>query len=511
VLLGGGIAAAQLLPTLEFITHSLRAGLSYQAVSAGLPLPEFVSIIYPGFFGGSPLYVGIASLALIGLALVLGRPRYQIFFWTALGTASLLLAFGGNTFLYPLFYLLAPGFESVRQQERVLLLFSFSAAVLAGYGAMSLAGPLTKPGRQSYARFERRLRLIAGGALGLTIFLIYGATAATARGDEVNLFFGVLRHHLFGLVILGGMLLLLACRPRRWLRRPWGMGLVALWLGFNLFSVNWQYNLEKPAGGAPFTPDGITRFLQTHLSDSPGRIASAGLLPGGHSAAAVYDLEDTTGNTPLQIARVALFSEQMPAWRFWQLLNVHYVIDTRDIADAGLTLVFMEGERKVFAVGDPFPAAWFVSEVEVIGPDEQAITRLAADDFDLRRAAVLPAPLVEPPGAAGDSAVTGLALSPHHVQATVRVSDRQLLIFSQIYYPGWHALIDGRPAELLRVNLIQQGVIVPAGTRRVELFFSPASFWLGAGISTTVIFASLVILGWNSRRLLSGRTVRRTG
>ena len=68
ILLGASIAAAQLLPSLEFITRSLRTELSYQAVSAGLPLNEFISILYPGFFGGSPEYVGIASLVLIGLA-----------------------------------------------------------------------------------------------------------------------------------------------------------------------------------------------------------------------------------------------------------------------------------------------------------------------------------------------------------------------------------------------------------------------------------------------------------
>jgi hypothetical protein len=514
VVLGTAIAAAQLLPTREFIAHSLRADLSYQAVSAGLPLNEFISILYPGFFGGSPEYVGIVSLVLIALALVLGLNRKypkgtmskienrkfpDVFFWAGAVLVSLLLAFGGHTFLYPLFYLLTPGFEAVRQQERAFLVYSFSAAVLAGYGAMILTGSLPKPAQVTYTRFERRLRWIAVVALALTAFFIYGSAVSTARGDEVNLFYGVLWHHLFGLMILGGMLLLLMLRSRRWLRRPWGMSLVALWLAFNLFSVNWRFNLEKPADSPPFTPNGVIQFLQANLpifqpSNAPTRIASGGLLPGGNSAASVYQLPDLTGNTPLQLATVESFMRQMPSWRLWQLMNVRYVVDNRNIADAGLKLVFEEGELKIFEVGDPFPYAWFVGGVEVMADDNQAIARLASDEFDLRRMAVVSAPLELPASDPTPSTVTLVSLTPTHLAADVNTADRQFLVFSQIYYPGWQASIDNQPVELVQTNVIQSGVIVPSGKHRVELTFNPRSFWLGAIISGVALLICLVLL-----------------
>jgi hypothetical protein len=114
LLLGFALAAAQLLPTLEFIAHSPRADLNYEAVSFGLPIHELVSLIYPGYFGGSPAYVGILPMILIGLALFLGRPRGEVAFWGVAGLLALLLALGDNTFLYPLFYLVAPGFDAVR-------------------------------------------------------------------------------------------------------------------------------------------------------------------------------------------------------------------------------------------------------------------------------------------------------------------------------------------------------------------------------------------------------------
>ncbi len=526
--LGAALAAAQLLPTLEFIGRSLRADLSYQAVSAGLPLNEFVSILYPGFLGGSPEYVGIVTLVLIALALAVmpKSPRLapsqskEVFFWVGAGVVSLVLAFGGNTFLYPLFYLLMPGFESVRQQERVYLVYSFSAAVLAGYGALVLASPLPRLARRTYNRLEYRLRQAVLLAAGLTAFFIYGSGVSTARGDEVNLFYGVLWHHLFGLIILGGVLLLLALRTRRWLRRPWGMGLLALWLAFNLFTVNWRFNLEKPASPAPFIPTGVTTFLQTNLakgtqtgatfapkapygqpSNLPTRIVSGGLLPGGNSAASVYNLQDLTGNTPLQLAAVDRFLRQMPAWRAWQLLSVQYVVERRNIADAGLSLVYEEGEDKVFKLGDPFGRAWFVGQTEAIPDEEPALARLAGAEFDLRRSALVSRPL--PLSLDADTSSAGLTVTawqPNYVQIKTQTTGQHLLVVSQIYDPGWQAALDGQTVALWQVNTILQGVLIPPGAHTLELRYSPPMFWLGVVISTLALLLCLGALLWTTKK-----------
>jgi hypothetical protein len=461
-------------------------------------LNELISILYPGFLGGSPEYVGIVTLVLIALALVLGRSRRDIIFWVGAGLISLILAFGGNTFLYPFFYLLAPGFEAVRQQERAFLIYSFSAAVLAGYGAIALTGPLSKFNRRRYVRFERGLCLVGAIALGLTAFFIYGSVASTARGDEVNLFFGVLRHHLFALLMLAGMLVWLVLRKRRWLRRTWGMGLIILWLAFNLFTVNWRFNLEQ-RDSEPFELSGAVQFLQTDLAStasslSPGRVVSGGLLPGGNSAASVYNLQDLTGNTPLQLAAVDTFFRQMPAWRMWQLMNVRYVVDNRAIAGDGLPLVLTEDELKIFEMGDPFPRAWLVSHVETIPDDGQAIARLGDDGFDLRWSAIVADPLPVSLSEASLSTVSIVELKPAYFKADVVASGPHLLVLSQIYYPGWYAKIDGQPATLMRVNVIQQGVLVPAGQHTVELSFMPASFWWGRIISIIGILIGMGIM-----------------
>ena len=482
ILLGTSIAAIQLLPTLEFIGLSLRADLSYEAVSAGLPLTELVSILYPGFLGGSPEYVGIAPLVLIAVALLLARSCGEVYFWTGMGLVSLLLSFGGNLFVYPLFYLLAPGFEAVRQQERVFLIYSFSAAILAGFGAAVLVGSLPKVGRVVLIHFEQRLRQMGLVAVILTAFYIYGSTAATARGDEVNLFFGVLRHHIFGLLILGGMLLLLKLRSRRWLRRPWGMALMVLLVAYNLFTVNWRFNLQPPQTSAPFAPNSTTQFLREHL-DPLGRVASGGLLPGGNSAASVHNLQDLTGNTPLQLASVDNFLRQMPAWRMWQLMNVRYVIDERDIGDGGLTIAFEGDKLKTYQMGDPFEQAWLVDQIEIRTNLTSTIERLAADEFDLHRTAIVPEPLNIISNDNTTHPVEIINFSPNALSLRTETSTPQLLVVSQIYYPGWQATVDDQPVELLLVNGVLQGVVVPAGMHVVHLEFWPQTFILGVLVS----------------------------
>jgi len=488
LILGCGIALPQLWSTAELISHSLRANLSYDDVSAGLPLNEAIAILYPGFFGGSAQYVGWAPLVLIIVVWVLHGQRPIIIFWSVIAGISLILAFGKNSFLYSLFYLFVPGFEAVRQQNRAFLLFSFSLAMLAGYGAIILTSPMKHTIRVRYSRFLVRFQHVTLIALIGTVLLIYGSTQATALNQEVNLFYGLLWHHLLGLIMLGGMGILLLFRQQRWLRQTWGMMLLASWLIFNLFTINWQYNLEEP--NRPFKQTDSVQFLQYQAHQQ--RISSAGFLSGGHSAAAVYGLQDLTGNTPLQLARMHQFMETMQSWRMWQLLNVRYIIDSRDLSSKGLALQFSEENLKIYEILDPFPRAWFVEMVEVISDDSLAINRLSEDAFNLRRQAVV------------DTALP-ISLEKHtatihqieqvnstYLQLNVSAEGSSLLILSQTYYPGWQAYLNNQPVPLYRVNVVQQGVIIPAGYHEVELRFEPSSFWWG---SIGTIVALLICVG----------------
>jgi hypothetical protein len=495
VVVGLGLAAVQLLPTLEFIRLSPRAALSYDEVARGLPLPEIAALVFPGYLGGSPQYLGILPLVLIAAALVCGRPRRAIAFWAALGGVAFLLALGGNTFLYPLFYVLLPGFGAVRDQERAFLLFAFAGALLAAYGALVLVRPLPRAERRLLAVLERWLSRFMLAGLIVTALFLYGWMDSLARGADVNVFAGVLRHHVFALFMFAGGLAWLSLRKRRLSRKSWAMALAVALVALNLFTINWRYNLEDPGQKGHFPETGAISFLKAQEAayGQPFRIASAGLLPGGAGAAAVYALQDTSGNSPLHLASYESFSERVSEWRRWQLLNVHYVLDERDLDGPGLERVHQDGEVRVYRVLDPFPRAWVVGEAEVEADDAAALARLDADDFDLRREALLaqdpPLPLSGPLDGAS-ARVVGFA--PTYLALEVETPANGLLLLSEVYYPGWQARVDGSDAPVLRADFLLRAVPVPQGQHRVELFFAPVSLPVGGAISGLVLAGLLV-------------------
>jgi Bacterial membrane protein YfhO len=471
LLLGVALAAVQLGPTLAFIAHSTRAGLDYQAVSWGFPLVELTHLLYPGYFGGSPQYVGVLPPILAVAALFVRRARREVVFWVVFAVVALLLALGGHTFFYNLAYLLAPGFAAVRDQQRIIFLFSFAVSVLAGYGGLVLVQPLERPARRGFRRFVRGLVWVGIAFTALTAVWYLGYLQGLQQAVEVNLFEGVLRHHAFLLLILGGSAALFALRLTGKAKRPSLMTLALALIWLNLFTVNWQFNLADPVAGGPYPQTGLVSFLK----GQPGtfRISSAGLLPGGSSAGVVYELEDITGNTPLRLEAFQQFEEQVGSWRRWQLLNVEYVLSRDDIAGPGLEQVYEEAGVKAYRVGDPLPRAWVVYRT-TIADDGQAFDLLNAEDFDPRAIAVLPPDRGQPPTLASDqvgSAAQVVQAEPGRLVLDVSSSAEGMLVISQPFYPGWQAKVDGERVLLHRVDYLLQGVPLGPGSHRVELSY----------------------------------------
>ena len=468
---GAALAAVQLVPTLQFIARSTRSALDYEAVSWGFPLAEMVHLLYPGYFGGSPQYVGILPPVLAAAALFLRRARRQVLFWVGLGLVALLLAFGRHTFSYSFAYLFAPGFGSVRDQERIIYLFSFAVSILSGYGALVLVQPLAGPVRNGFQRFVRRLAWVGAAFLALTALWYFGYLQGLQQGVDVNQFEGLLRHHVLLLLILGGAIALFALRMTGKLRRGWLMALALGLIWLNLFSVSWQFNLAEPSASGPFPETGVIAFLKAQQDTF--RISSAGLLPGGSSSGIVYELEDITGNTPLRLERFERFEEEVGSWRRWQLLNVAYVLSERDLDGPGLERVYEEGEVKVYRVGDPLPRAWVAYDVQTAS-DEDALALLNSETFHPLQKAVLaagalPANLPQEGGLADPAQV--IESRPGRLLLDVASRGDGLLVISQPYYPGWRASVDGEPVPIYRADYLLQAIQVEAGNHRVELSY----------------------------------------
>jgi hypothetical protein len=469
LVVGAALATIQLVPTLEFIVRSTRAGLGYDSVSWGFPLAEVTHLLYPGYFGGSPQYVGILPMVLVIAAVFAKQLKRQVIFWFAVGATAFLLAFGGHTFLYSVVYLLAPGFSAVRNQERIIYLFGFSVSILAGIGALTLVQPLPREARRSFRSFVRGLDWATVAFTGLTALWYLGFLQGVQQDVEINMFEGVLRHHTQILLVLGGSTLLFHLRLAGRSQRRWLMVMALVLVGLNLFTINWRFNLAEPASSGAFPENSIVSYLKGE--PAPFRISSAGLLPGGASAGIVYELEDTTGNTPLRLDSFQEFEDHVGDWRRWQLLNVGYVLARRDLEGPALDKVHEEGKVKVYRVADPLPRAWVVHDT-VQMPDGQALAYLDGDEFDPLVTGILPPESEVPVIASGDalgSSVAVLEARPGRLVLEVSSSDNGLLVVSQPDYPGWSATVAGKSATIHRVDYLLQGVEVSGGEHRVEL------------------------------------------
>ncbi len=496
-----GSAAVQWLPTAEFIGLSSRRAATYTFASTGLSWHELSVLLLPNFFGGSPLYAGVIALTLAGWGLLATHHGRERWFWGILALLALLLALGGNSFLYSLFYLGVPGFAQVRDQERALALFALAVAMLAGLGAQSLLGPLPGWSQRRLRLFHRwlgRVWLLALLPAGF-LYILRARALAGGGGGDAGILEAFLDRYVFLLVIVAlAWGLLLAIRRQRNSRLM--VAALTLVLLFELFTVNWHYNIGAKTAQNVFPPSAATAWLQSHASD--GRIASAGKLPAGDNAGLIYAWEDTTGNDPLRLQQTVQFAKNVDIWQRWRLLHVAYVVSRKPLHDDGLAFRFSDNRVAVYELSDPLPFAWLVHDVVTREDGPDTWKTLNDPQFDLQQTAV-----VEPPaassvagfgraGSAPDDRVSVVARENERLILDVEADGPAFLILSQVFYPGWQARLDGAGASLYRADGLLQGMIVPAGKHRVEVAYRPSSFIWGLLITLLTLAGCAAALGW---------------
>ncbi len=139
--------------------------------------------------------------------------------------------------------------------------------------------------------------------------------------------------------------------------------------------------------------------------------------------------------------------------------------------------------------------AWFVDRLSYThtADDEMA----ALHRIDLKREAVADAQFKNVLGETAVGATGRVKLTkyaPNELHYDV-VSDKGgIVVFSEIYYPGWTATIDGRPAEIGRADYTLRALRVPAGSHKVVMEFRPTSITTTEAIAYTAI--ALILLGF---------------
>ncbi len=531
LILGAGIAAVQLLPTMELLRTSQRSGgvdfdfamnFSYGPVRTlnflspnVFGTPGDGSFITEGAFFEDAVYIGLLPLV-AALAAMFGwiirrfrknldTPDYyrHVPFWAVIFVLGFVFAMGKNTPVYPFLFENVPTFSLFQAPVRWHLWTVFGLSLLAGVGVSAAWG------RGYWLFFGTRLA-IAGcvGAVVLALFVMPQVIPAETLANEgvQVLIGGVVLTGILG-AVAGGLTLL---QPDRDSARYglWSLAVVV----FVAVDLVWAARGLNPTVPAAFyDPIAISERADSRV-----------YWPEGMDA----DGENKAENT-IKFDTYLLFKDYWVATDDWQayrqtnLPNMN-LLDRRDVFnnfeplrvgafDAYIDLIETDGPEQAnllqaAAVDGVYgrdgvlqpleqrvSRAWFVTAACWHSTDEALVT--AIQDVDWQ-----PLQQVHLAGD-GDCAapsdensaigtVTGIVDDSGSIRVNVETETGGWLVLADTDYPGWVATIDGQTAEIQRANLTFRAVEVPAGADEVRFEYRPG--WLVPGLAVSLI--SLVVM-----------------
>lgn len=138
--------------------------------------------------------------------------------------------------------------------------------------------------------------------------------------------------------------------------------------------------------------------------------------------------------------------------------------------------------------------AWFVDKLQYVqnaneeleGLGKVSPRHVALVDEKFKQA------LGDPSTVSADSTahVTLLSYEPNELNYEVNSSKGGVVVFSEIYYPGWTAKMDGQDIPIGRADYVLRAVQVPAGKHHIEMVFKPSSITT----TETIAWISLALL-----------------
>lgn len=89
--------------------------------------------------------------------------------------------------------------------------------------------------------------------------------------------------------------------------------------------------------------------------------------------------------------------------------------------------------------------------------------------------------------------ISDIDFEGNYVTAKVVADDTAFINFSQAYYPGWRAYVDGKRVQDYEVNGYIQGCVVPQGEHEVCFRFVPMSLYIGTVLSFISFFVLILL------------------
>jgi hypothetical protein len=503
------LAAIQVLPTLEFSALSGRAGgVSYEfATSDSLDPRDLFAFLIPDIFGNivdntywksretwhfweTCGYVGILPLLFIFVKTKYSYLRSLRSFCILLVLGSLFLALGKHNLLYPVIYEL-PGFGSFRIPAQIIFLYIFGIAVLSGIGLHGI--------QENDVRLSRGFAPFFVFTGALLLFLIIGLSFF-----PYDLFHYLFKHFAIGkiqginveklyervcfsvdkstLILFGSAFLILIRAIRRFNLQTFsilaiGIVVVDLYVFAGGFIKPYHFKVSSQK-------ERITSLL--YHDATKGRVApdASFFMPND---ALRYGFPSILGYDPLILKRyihyiqhsqdqtyddhvVNLSHIRNPNVKLLQLLNLRQTIS---------------GERTIL-IGNSVPYCNFVSKV-IVKSSDKVLPFMKSERFDPKQMVIFESEYGESISQTEGGNVNGSYTVLSYENEIIRIktsSDRKgYLVLSEIFYPGWQTIVDGKNVPVRCGNYIFRAIPLERGDHDVSFKFVSWPFRVGAVIS----------------------------
>ena len=522
-----------------------------EAMSWSLPPEELGSLVIPGFFGLSrqeggenptnidsyywgrmvftqtASYFGLIPWLLAPLPLIFRRDRYT---WLAVAAivGGLLFSMGKYTPFYNFLYDYFPGINRFRVPKMMMFVSLLGSSILAARGLdLLLDGSV-----QRQQGFRRYLFGVVAFAAGLWILLgsqfagqriwieqLSGLIFEPNRFEQgpqlvAQRWNNLVRETAIAAAVFSVSASVMVAYGRRWLSaKALGILLFLLFIG-DVWRINDKFLfLVRVPEHSRGVKSPVAEFISR---DRPEQYR---VLPMGDDPMyyATQRIPVMFTSNPVQKRRWQEFldafviTSSMP-----DIMNVRYLIysmeqyaQEKSLLDSRFQPVFSapDGKHLVLENRSVLPKAWLVPSVLAVSQPQQILGIMQSSQFDPRKFAMVES---EPPI---KLAVVGTALEPsagsvnllkyggERIDLSVDNAANAILVLGEKFERGWKARVDGKPADIQRVNYILRGVYLTAGKHKVEFMFDPLPFKTGKWLTLAsfAVFAAFCLREWRQQ------------
>lgn len=514
--LTGLILAVAIIPSLKLQDLSVGGRFGYTDPEANWQYSNYPpSFLLTFFFPDNPfwihgsLYIGLSMclFACFSIYLIFKRKAKNIVLYFVLAILACFTMFGRTNFFYYLLYLFIPGFSAFRFSTVFGLFFIIFLAIMAGWTVRKI-DKLDSLHKNFLGRiFSFSLKIYFATISFIYVLTYFGQYPSLEEflNKSFYVFIFLLLNYLWYSSYLKNFVSFAQFKK----------GLVAL-LVFELLTVNKPITSMRESPYEKYKVNDLVVKLKNLQKDQLYRLGGAASNLFGHGGGSVFEIDTTFSHaTRMNLKNYRLtgleakyglkdylnkdYYKFLDEEQFYDLLNVKYLMDTSSqLTKPGYNLIASFKDETKESEYWP-PADVYLYERETALPRFYFISNWKYSDnlSDMAKELQKRDPLnfvvfsgekedieeIHESEPAKNYQIEVNQIDEQSAELTVGLENDGFLVFSDVYYPGWKATVDGENKDVKLINGFLKGVYLTRGQHSVRFYFKPDDFVMGARLS----------------------------